>query len=283
MRHWHQKSMKPIEIHCTDVDDLREKVKQQLFSGTAIFRGVSKPNYELISSFSRIIEDRPIDHNSAAETVLFSEALKKDGITPTPNQYANLPDLLPRLAHLQHHGVPTRLLDWTESLDVAIYFAVRSLNGANSASIFATDLARFRILDDNISKAAELDIWSTLTPAQLFFCDRPMEMNWFRISPGLVPRLDRQQGLFLVPGNPYHSFLENVYSSTQNTIPDNIIYKYVLPTSDEIRNGILRDLDSSVKINKTELFPGGDYDSIHFKDLALRVIDAISSPDANDA
>lgn len=34
------------------------------------------------------------------------------------------------LAHMQHHGAPTRLLDWTESLAVGIYFALSKYRGA---------------------------------------------------------------------------------------------------------------------------------------------------------
>ncbi|RDC67446.1 FRG domain-containing protein [Rhodovulum sp. 12E13] len=35
-----------------------------------------------------------------------------------------------RLVKLQHFGVPTRLLDWTEVLGMAVYFAVRDLQGS---------------------------------------------------------------------------------------------------------------------------------------------------------
>ena len=46
----------------------------------------------------------------------------------TPSLYSNIPgkeDDLEWLALMQYYGVPTRLLDWTESILIALYFAVK--------------------------------------------------------------------------------------------------------------------------------------------------------------
>ena len=111
------------------LDDLREAVKEARKDLEAKdeeelwFRGVSSNKYELMPSLLRYFPDLKEKERQEKlgdlETDLFFEFLAK---ARTGNEAAL--DHWDVLFRMQHYRAPTRLLDWTEVLHVALYFAV---------------------------------------------------------------------------------------------------------------------------------------------------------------
>lgn len=110
-----------------EVDRKRDEIKCSR-SG-AFFRGHAKHSYDLVPSFLRRDVHPDTEHN------LFHEC------------FARASNLIPsestsweRLAFFQHYGIPTRLLDWTESLGMAMFFALR--NSPDRAHIWIVNAFR---------------------------------------------------------------------------------------------------------------------------------------------
>lgn len=91
---------------------------------TWVFRGLKSVEHELEPSIERAIE--PSENWAAFEPLLLAEFQSKARLYRNAYDLPQLDDRLSWLALMQHYGVPTRLLDFTYSPYLALYFALRS-------------------------------------------------------------------------------------------------------------------------------------------------------------
>lgn len=100
-----------------------------------LFRGHADSNWPLVPSLIRMARrsDLKSEHVSALENHLLQEFMKQAHLHLTPQTIPDKGDLLSWWTLMQHHHAPTRLLDWTYSPFVALYFACEQLDQLEGA------------------------------------------------------------------------------------------------------------------------------------------------------
>jgi hypothetical protein len=163
-------------------------------------------------------------------------------------------DLLPMnpnawdvLFAMQHHGLPTRLLDWTETLGVAVYFAVWPESDGESAVWILNPF----LLNEAVLGHAGLGQPYKLLPANYleYFIERSAQFPGAALAMSPLrhhPRMLRQRAGFTL-----HS---NMGKPLDEHFPD-VVTKVVIPS--EARPGALAFLRSA-GISEFSLFPDLD-------------------------
>lgn len=198
--------MKEIEIR--SVAELIEQINT--LPNHFLYRGHANSDWPLQSSLERIIGSKW----SAEEAKLFEEY--------SLNQFQSKFHLYDRenvkpdsklawLSIMQHYGVPTRLLDFTESPYVALYFALEAYSPQARAdfAIFALDYSA--IMDRSIAhicskdgefKETRISVYEKQDAVFETVVDRfAYNIAWIAEPKQLNARLDRQAGSFLLSGN----------------------------------------------------------------------------------
>lgn len=187
-----------------------------------IFRGMGNVNYELKTNLERAFDEfnTPADQRLNCEKCLIHDFRRR-----VRNLTLNLPpdeDNLAWLALMRHWGAPTRLLDWTYSFWVAVYFALEGpleykRNGVvRPAIVWAIDR---KGLADRFDKVIGSEPEAKLKKVVPYMrLKETFDTVFFGTTRLVYPgnpfsfgeRQVVQQGFFLAPGNLEYSFEQNL-------------------------------------------------------------------------
>ncbi len=198
-----------------------------------LYRGHSNSSWKLETAFERVYKNRfEQTNNYSIEQYLISEFKSKFHL------YDKEGNLIPTselgwLSLMQHYGVPTRLLDFTLSPYVALYFALENFDTSStqSFSIVALNWKIIQRLSTNTIKSKYPDFnddnfyvyRNSEVIYDKYLKDDDINIVWFSEPTVLNRRLDLQKGSFLFSSNPGIK-LNRILQSSKYSVVDKIEY-----------------------------------------------------------
>ena len=259
----------------TTAKDLLDILRSDFGGGHWIFRGHSRSGQSLSPSLERYANAIAKPGGAiAAETHIVRE-FKRRAHHYIQNPPGDSEDL-EWLALMQHHGAPTRLLDWTRSPYVAAFFAAEPAERGADFAIWVIDRdalieAAFAIIQNDLPTDSSRNISTFVDYYRQIFEEQTWGHGHFFVAPiepfRMNERLTIQQGLFLCPNTPliYREFewclkYMRHHASERAAANNSVLYKpwvHKLEIDSGARLGVLAELQK-MNVNRATLFPGLD-------------------------
>ncbi|UJP06731.1 MAG: FRG domain-containing protein [Nitrosomonas sp.] len=187
--------------------------------GLFIYRSEDSTEYTLKPKLGRYSFDEFLNWPDAENTLL--NTFKRKSV---PYLVTRPRTEMQWLALAQHHGLATRLLDWTENPLVALYFAISNCDLDQDRVFYALQTNEFDYIDD------------TENP---FGFSKVVLHEPIHVS----PRITSQRGIFTIHPNPAQRFKSKFLRS------------WIIPKKYTIK--LLVDLDA-LGVNAESIYPGLD-------------------------
>lgn len=248
-------------INISSVAELIERINK--LPNNYIYRGQANANWGLQSSLERVVGENWSSASAQSfEDFSIERFRSKFHLYDTENCQPN--SKLAWLAAMQHYGVPTRLLDFSESPYVALYFALEAFNTSSKSNFSLYMLDYSAILERSIQhiKVADRNFKESRQSIQgkqdeVFeeIVDRfSYDIAWITEPKIFNTRIDRQAGSFLLSGNRGKRIEEIVSSDLYKDVD---IQKLTIPG--ELATGVYSLLR---KMNVTSKSLYGDLDGL---------------------
>ncbi|MBL7904335.1 MAG: FRG domain-containing protein [Bacteroidales bacterium] len=247
----------PNDIRISGWSELQEMLFRDSWDGHLgrfrspyVYRGLSDVNYELKTSLMRI--GGP--YNTLERHLLRNFRKYAHRNTVSGESLWNL------LAIAQHHGLPTRLLDWTYSPYVALHFATANILKFNiDGAIWCVNYVRSNnYLPENLNKIIVEEGSNVFTPQMLELeCNSLRQLEamsehrfvMFLEPPSMDERIVNQHALF--------SLMSNATLAMSSWLNDHndLYFRIIIPAKLKWE---IRDKLDQANITERVLFPGLD-------------------------
>jgi len=223
------------------VSDLIKHLRADVDStrGPVWFRGHSDAKWPLLPSYDRLT-------SPPLETVLLNR-FRQDANLLVSNEKPRTD--FDWMFLMQHYGVPTRLLDWTESPLTALYFALETKKPSKDGALwllFPYELNNYSNLNDQnyIPAFEEDDFLGNYTVSQYSKGTNKGILPLAAIATRNSPRIQAQMGVFTI-SHQAKTPIETIEKKTH-------VIKYEIPAASKA--ALLEEL-RILQINEFQLFP----------------------------